>query len=92
MPYGLSPSEYLSAKKKDAAKEMQNKKRFPKGKMGTDVKVLLLGLEKKKPGTSGHTFAKMKYNPNETTRDSPRSAYGVDKAVVSNRFGRGKRR
>ena len=81
VPEGLTPKEYAAQKAKAASKATANKKRFPKGNMGTDVKVLLLSLEKKKPGTSGHTFAKMKYNPDQTVKDSPRAAFGQDKSV-----------
>ena len=77
VPDGLTPAQWEAQKKSTASKAAANKKKFPKGNMGTDVKLWLQKLENKKDGTSGHTFAKMKYNPNDTAASKPRASNGI---------------
>merc|ERR1740138_697434 len=67
VPDGLSAAEYEASKKAAAAKKVANKKKFPKGNMGTDVKVWLNKLDQIKAGetnivNSGHTYAKTKFD------------------------------
>merc|ERR1719453_662834 len=83
VPDGMSASEYAATKKAQEAKKVANKKKYPKGNMGTDVKIWLNQLDKAKQGeteiskTGYHTYAKTKYDWRTGLKDNggqPRAA------------------